>query len=70
MRSSINNYRGNITQFAATADALRSSWPDVVGDAFYRDIIEPLKEEAERLEPAMQALPPKLEQLKIQIDAI
>jgi hypothetical protein len=70
MRSSINEYRGNITQFAATADALRPSWPDTVGDAFYRDIIEPLKEEAERLEPAMQALPPKLEQLKIQIDAI
>lgn len=70
MRLSINEYRGNITQFAATSDALRPSWPDAVGDAFYRDIIEPLKEEAERLEPAMQALPPKLEQLKIQIDAI
>lgn len=70
MRSSINNYRGNITQFAAAADALKSSWPDEVGDAFYRDIIRPLKEAVEQLEPAMQALPPKLEQLKIQIDAI
>lgn len=70
MRSSINNYRGNITQFAAASDALKPSWPDEVGDAFYRDIIRPLKEAAEQLEPAMQALPPKLEQLKIQIDAI
>ena len=70
MRSSINDYRGNITQFASTSDALRSSWSDEVGDAFYRDIIQPLKEAAERLEPAMQALPPKLEQLKTQIDAI
>lgn len=70
MRSSINDYRGNITQFATTADALRPYWPDAVGDAFYRVIIEPLKEEAERLVPAMQALPPKLEQLKTEIDAI
>lgn len=70
MRSSINNFRGNITQFAASSDSLRPSWSDEVGDAFYRDIIEPLKEEAERLEPALQALPPQLEQLKIQIDAI
>ncbi len=70
MRSSINNYKGNITQFAATSDALKPSWSDEVGDAFYRDIIRPLKEAAEQLEPAMQALPPKLEQLKTQIDAI
>lgn len=70
MRSSINNYRGNITQFAAASDALKPTWPDEVGDAFYRDIILPLKEAAEQLEPAMQALPPKLEQIKTQIDAI
>lgn len=70
MRSSLSNYRSNITQFEATSDALRPSWPDEVGDVFYRDIIQPLKEAAERLEPAMQALPPKLEQLKTQIDVI
>lgn len=70
MRTSINNYKGNITQFAGTSDALKPSWPDEVGDAFYRDIIRPLKEAADQLEPAMQALPPKLEQIKTQIDAI
>ena len=70
MRPSITNYKGNIAQFLASSNALRPSWPDVVGDAFYRDIIQPLVEEASKLEPAMQALPPKLEQLKTQIDAI
>ena len=70
MRQSTINFNNQVTQFSATADTIKTSWQDSVGDAFYRDIIQPLKEAAERLEPAMQALPPKLEQLKTQIDAI
>jgi hypothetical protein len=70
MRQSTINFNNQAMQFSASADAIKASWQDSVGDAFYRDIIRPLKEAAEQLEPAMQALPPKLEQLKIQIDAI
>ena len=70
MRQSTINFNNQATQFSATADAIKASWQDSVGDAFYRDIIHPLKEEAARMETAMQALPPKLEQLKTQIDAI
>lgn len=70
MRQSTNNFNNQVAQFSANADAIKASWDDSVGDAFYRDIIQPLKEEAARMEMAMQALPPKLEQLKMQIDAI
>ncbi|MBQ4398573.1 MAG: hypothetical protein II829_03180 [Bacteroidales bacterium] len=70
MRQSISNFKSQTAQFSATADAIKASWQDNVGDAFYRDIIRPLKEAADQLEPAMQALPPKLEQIKTQIDAI
>lgn len=70
MRQSISNFKSQTAQFSATADAIKASWQDNVGDAFYRDIIRPLKEGADQLEPAMQALPPKLEQIKTQIDAI
>lgn len=70
MRQSINSFRNNVRQFKSTADAIRPSWPDNVGDAFYRDIIQPLKAEAERLEPHMEELIVTLEQLKPQIDAI
>lgn len=70
MRSSINNYRDNIKQFVASSDALKPSWIDEVGDAFYRDIVNQLKEESARMETAMQTLLTELEQLKIQIDEI
>ena len=70
MRQSTINFNNQTAQFSAAADAIKASWQDNVGDAFYRDIIRPLKEAAEQLEPAMQALPPKLEQIKTQIDAI
>lgn len=70
MRSSINNFRGNIMQFTAISDELQPSWSDEVGDAFYRDIIQPLNEEAENLELQMKALITKLEQLQTQIDEI
>ena len=70
MRSSINNYRDNIKQFVASSDVLMSSWTDNVGDAFYREIINQLKEESARMETAMQTLITELEQLKIQIDEI
>ncbi len=70
MRQSINSFRNNVRQFNSNADAIRPSWPDNVGNAFYRDIIQPLKAEAERLEPHMEELIVTLEQLKPQIDAI
>lgn len=70
MRQSTINFNNQIAHFSATADAIKASWQDNVGDAFYRDIIRPLKEAAKQLEPAMHALPSKLEQLKTQIDAI
>lgn len=70
MRQSISNFKSQTAQFSATADAIKASWQDNVGDAFYRDIIQPIKEESARMEMAMQALSSKLEQLKMQIDAI
>ena len=70
MRQSINNFKNYSTQFNAIADAIRSSWQDNVGEAFYRDVIQPLKDEEPGMESAMQNLLYKLEQLKIQIDAI
>lgn len=70
MRQSINNFKNYSTQFNAIADAIRSSWQDNVGEAFYRDVIQPLKDEEPGMESAMQTLLYKLEQLKIQIDAI
>lgn len=70
MRQSINTFKNNAVQFSSTADAIRPSWSDNVGSAFYRDIIQPLKAEAERLEPQMEELIATLEQLKPQIDAI
>ena len=70
MRQSTISFNNQVAQFSATADAIKTSWQDNVGDAFYRDIIQPLKEESARMETAMQALPQKLEQIKTQIDAI
>ncbi len=70
MKSSLNNFNSNIMRFSETSNSLRPSWDDEIGDAFYRDIIQPLKAEAERLEPHMEELIVTLEQLKPQIDAI
>lgn len=53
-----------------TADAIRATWQDSVGEAFYRDIIQPLKNEESGMEAAMETLLSKLEQLKTQIEAI
>lgn len=70
MRQSINNFKNNAEQFNMTADAIRATWQDSVGEAFYRDIIQPLKNEESGMEAAMETLLSKLEQLKTQIEAI
>ena len=70
MRQSINNFNNQAAQFGSTADAIRTSWQDNLGDAFYRDIIQPLKNDVPGMEAAMTRLQSQLEQLKSQIDAI
>ena len=70
MRQSKNNFNNQATQFSKSADRIKAYWPDEVGDAFYRDVINQLKDEAARLETAMQTLLSKLEQLQMQIDEI
>ena len=70
MRQFIMNFKNDAEQFNMTADAIRTSWQDNVGEAFYRDIIQPLKDEEPEMLTAMETLSFNLEQLKTQIDAI
>lgn len=70
MRQSIELFRTHLSQFSATADVVKASWQDNIGDAFYRDIIQPLKQESAEMVATMQGLPPVLEHIKSQIDAI
>ena len=49
---------------------VRSTWNDVVGEAFYRDIIEPLKEQSSEMTTAMHELHSTLLNLKSEIDKI
>ena len=70
MRQFIMNFKNDTEQFNMIADAIRTSWQDSVGEAFYRDIIQPLKDEEPGMVTAMETLSFSLEQLKTQIDAI
>lgn len=70
MRQSINNFTQNSTQFDTLSETVHGTWQDSVGDAFYRDIIQPLKEESSKMSTAMEDLTSTLYRIKEEIDNI
>lgn len=70
MNSIIYKFKQIEIHFSTESDAARAIWCDAVGDAFYRDIIFPLKENANELEVAMEELSTKLNEISKQIKKI
>lgn len=70
MKQSINNYTRQANQFSTLSDTIHGSWQDNVGDAFYRDIINPIKDLSSNMVTAMEDLSSRLYQIKEEIDKI
>lgn len=70
MRQSINRYIQQNNQFGTLSEAVHGTWQDSVGDAFYRDIIQPIKEESSKMSTAMEDLTSALYRIKEEIDKI
>ena len=70
MRQSINNFSRQSAQFGTLSDTVHGTWQDSVGDAFYRDIIQPMKDESTRMTTAMEDLTSELYRIKKEIDKI
>lgn len=70
MIQSINNYRQNNIQFSQLADSVRSTWQDDVANVFYRDIIQPMQNEASMMSTNMEDLSSTLYRIKDEIDMI
>lgn len=70
MRQSINNFSQKSTQFSTLSEKVHGTWQDSVGDAFYRDIIQPMKEESSKMSTAMEDLTSALYRIKEEIDKI
>lgn len=70
MRQSINNFSQHSNQFGTLSEMVHGTWQDSVGDAFYRDIIQPMKEESSKMLTAMDELYSTLLNLKSEIDKI
>lgn len=70
MRQSLNNFSQNSTQFGTLSETVRGTWQDSVGDAFYRDIIQPMREESSKMSTAMEDLTSALYRIKEEIDKI
>ena len=70
MRASINHFEQSEHTFSTQSLHTSESWRDNVGNAFYRDIVEPIKQEAIEMKTAMNDLVNELELIKTEIDAI
>ena len=70
MKQSISDFQHQSSQMLSVSGNVRSTWNDVVGEAFYRDIIEPLKEQSSEMTTAMDELHSTLLNLKSEIDKI
>lgn len=70
MKSSINSFIQSSAGFSQVAGAVYNTWQDNVGDAFYRDIIQPLKEESSKMSTAMDDMCSKLYRIKEEIEKI
>lgn len=70
MRQTINDFRHNLSQMNQVSETVHGSWQDNVGDAFYRDIIDPMKELSSNMATAMEDLSSTLYRIKEEIDKI
>ncbi len=70
MRQLLNNFSQNSSQFGTLSETVNGTWQDSVGDAFYRDIIQPMKEESSKMSTAMEDLTSALYRIKEEIDKI
>lgn len=70
MRQSINSFSLQSAQFSTLSETVYGTWQDSVGDAFYRDIIQPMKEESSKMSTAMEDLTSALYRIKEEIDKI
>lgn len=70
MRQSLNNFSQHSNQFSTLSETVHGTWQDSVGDAFYRDIIQPIKDESIKMTSAMEDLASSLYQIKAEIDKI
>lgn len=70
MRQSINRYIQQNNQFGTLSETVRGTWQDSVGDAFYRDIIDPMKDLSSNMITAMEDLSSTLYRIKEEIDRI
>lgn len=70
MRQLINKYIQQNNQFGSLSETIHGTWQDSVGDAFYRDIIQPMKEESSRMATSMEDLTSTLYRIKEEIDKI
>lgn len=70
MKQSINNFQHQTSQMLSVSGDVRNTWRDNVGEAFYRDIIQPLKEQSTEMTSAMDELCSTLLELKSEIDKI
>lgn len=70
MKQSINRFTQQNNQFGTLSEIVHGTWQDCVGDAFYRDIIQPMKEESSKMSTAMESLTLALYRIKEEIDKI
>ena len=70
MRQSISNFVQSSSQMTQVSNTVRGTWQDNVGDAFYRDIIDPMKDLSSNMATAMENLSSTLYQIKEEIDKI
>lgn len=70
MKQAINDFRQSSNQFCQMSDSVHSTWQDNVGDAFYHDIIDPMKELSSNMATAMEDLSSTLYRIKEEIDRI
>lgn len=70
MRQSINIFSQHSNQFGTLSETVHGTWQDSVGDTFYRDIIQPMKEESSKISTAMEDLTSALYRIKEDIDKI
>lgn len=70
MRQSINRYIQQNNQFGTFSETVLGTWQDSVGDVFFREIMEPMKDESIRMTTAMEDLSSTLYRIKDEIDMI
>ena len=71
MQQTISHFRQEADLLCSISESIHTDgWQDSVGDAFYRDIIQPMKEESSKMSTTMEDLTSALYRIKEEIDKI